>query len=132
MKALGDLVGRIGLLWLDKRPLSKDSRRARRIRKGKCVCEAELADDYCPIHGTKQLPPDEDRPMTIDLGTRTSTNTVVGTGIVGSIAVQLIQLLPYPELVAALTTPEAVILWGSVIAWVVARVSKTPDNPGKL
>ncbi len=70
--------------------------------------------------------------MALDLGTRTSTNTVVGTSIFGSIAVQLIQLLPYPELVAALTTPEAVILWGSIIAWTVARFSKTPAEPGKL
>lgn len=70
--------------------------------------------------------------MALDLGTRTSTNTVVGTGLFGSIAVQLIQLLPYPELVAALTTPEAVILWGAVIAWVIARFSKTPIDPGKI
>jgi hypothetical protein len=74
----------------------------------------------------------EEGGMALDLGTRTSTNTVVGTSLVGSIAVQLIQLLPYPELVAALTTPEAVILWGSVIAWVVARFSKTPAVPGKI
>lgn len=52
--------------------------------------------------------------------------------MLGSVAVQLIKLLPYPELVAALTTPEAVILWGAVIAWVVARFSKTPAVPGKL
>lgn len=70
--------------------------------------------------------------MALDLGTRTSTNTVVGTSLLGSVAVQLIKLLPYPELVAALTTPEAVILWGAVIAWVVARFSKTPAVPGKL
>lgn len=70
--------------------------------------------------------------MALDLGTRTSTNTVVGTSLFGSIAVQLIQLLPYPNLVAALTTPEAVILWGSAIAWIVARFSKTPDQPRAL
>ena len=70
--------------------------------------------------------------MALDLGTRTSTNTVVGTSLLGSIAVQLIQLLPYPELVAALTTPEAVILWGAALAWLVARFSKTPPSPGAL
>lgn len=70
--------------------------------------------------------------MALDLGTRTSTNTVVGTGVIGSVAVQLVKLLPYPDLVAALTTPEAVILWGSVIAWAVARISKTPQAPGAL
>ena len=70
--------------------------------------------------------------MALETGLRTSTNTVVGTGLFGSFAVQLIKLLPYPELVAALTTPEAVILWGSAIAWGVARLSKTPTDPGKL
>ncbi len=70
--------------------------------------------------------------MALDTGLRTSTNTAVGTSLFGSIAVQLIQLLPYPELVAALTTPEAVILWGSIIAWIVARISRTPVEPGKL
>lgn len=49
--ALGELIGRLGLLWLKKRPLSKKSRRKRRISKGKCICDAELADEQCPIHG---------------------------------------------------------------------------------
>lgn len=73
-----------------------------------------------------------EEPMAIDLGTRTSTNTVVGTSLFGSIAVQIIQLLPYPALVAALTTPEAVILWGAALAWLVARFSKTPAVPKVL
>lgn len=70
--------------------------------------------------------------MAIDTGLRTSTNTAIGTSLAGSILVQLIQLLPFPTLVAALTTPEAVILWGSVIAWVIARFSKTPPTPGAI
>jgi hypothetical protein len=77
--ALGELLGRIGLMWLDKRPLSKDSRRDRRIRKGKCICEVELADDYCPMHGTKQLSPNEERTMILQ-GKVTHT----GAGIAAS------------------------------------------------
>lgn len=44
------------------------NRRARRIRKGKCICDAELADDECPVHGTKEfVPPTEDLPMNVNL-----------------------------------------------------------------
>jgi hypothetical protein len=70
--------------------------------------------------------------MAIDTGLRTSTNTVVGAPILGTIYVNLVQLLPYKELVAALTTPESVVLVTSLLAWGVARWSKTPADPGKL
>lgn len=70
--------------------------------------------------------------MALDLGTRTSTNTVVGSPILGVVYVNLVQMLPYPELVAALTTPEAVVLATAFFAWAVARVSKTPDAPKAL
>lgn len=70
--------------------------------------------------------------MALDLGTRTSTNTVVASPILGTIYVNLVQMLPYPELVAALTTPEAVVLATAFFAWAVARVSKTPDAPKAL
>jgi len=70
--------------------------------------------------------------MELDLGTRTSTNTVVGTSLLGSVYVQLIGLLPWPNVAAALSTPEMVILVGSAIAWVIARISKTPAVPGKI
>jgi hypothetical protein len=68
-------------------------------------------------------------PMAIDLGTRTSTNTVVGSPILGVVYVNLVQMLPYPELVAALTTPEAVVLTTAGFAWLVARFSKTYEQP---
>jgi hypothetical protein len=106
-----------------RRDENKAYRKARRkFKRG----ETLTADEYEILQTYKE------RPMAIDTGLRTSTNTVVGTSVVGSIAVKLIELLPYPELVAALTTPEAVILWGSVIAWVVARFSKTPAQPKAL
>ena len=70
--------------------------------------------------------------MALDLGTRTSTNTVVGTPIVASIILKLCELLPWPSVVALMHTPEAAIIVSSVVAWVVARFSKTPAVPGKL
>lgn len=68
----------------------------------------------------------------INLGTRTSTNALVGGGILSTIYVQAVGLLPWPELVAALTTPEAIALAATAFAWLVARFSKTPAQPGKL
>jgi hypothetical protein len=70
--------------------------------------------------------------MAIDTGLRTSTNTAVGAPILGTIYVNLVQLLPYENLVAALTTPESVVLVTSLLAWGVARWSRTPIEPGKL
>jgi hypothetical protein len=80
----------------------------------------------------KELGIPEEGEMALDLGTRTSTNTAVGSPILGVVYVNLVQMLPYPELVAALTTPEAVVLAAAFFAWLVARFSKTPANPGKL
>jgi hypothetical protein len=74
----------------------------------------------------------KERKLVLNTGKRTSTNTVVGAPILGTIYVKLVQMLPYPELVDALTTPEAVVLATAVFAWLVARVSKTPRQPGKL
>lgn len=74
----------------------------------------------------------EGEPAMIDIGTRTSTNTLVGGGILSTIYVQVVGLLPWPGLVAALTTPEAIALAATGFAWIVARFSKTPDQPGVL
>lgn len=70
--------------------------------------------------------------MELNLGTRTSTNAAVGGGILGSVYVQAVGLLPWPGLVSALTTPEMVVLVGTLCAWAVARISRTPVNPGKI
>ena len=70
--------------------------------------------------------------MALDFGTRTSTNAAAGAGFLGTAYVQLAGLLPYPELVAALTTPQMVVVVTTIIAWAVARITKTPDVPGKL
>lgn len=74
----------------------------------------------------------EEEPAMIDIGTRTSTNALVGGGILSTIYVQVVGLLPWPGLVAALTTPEAIALAATGFAWIVARFSKTPDKPGVL
>jgi uncharacterized protein involved in cysteine biosynthesis len=70
--------------------------------------------------------------MAIDLGTRTSTNAVVGGGFLGVVYVNLVEILPWPQVVTALTTPEMVSLVSVLLAGVVARFSKTPAEPGKL
>ena len=70
--------------------------------------------------------------IAIDLGTRTSTNAVVGGGVLGVVYVNLVEILPWPHVVAALTTPEMVSLVSVLLAGIVARFSKTPDAPGKL
>jgi hypothetical protein len=70
--------------------------------------------------------------MAIDIGTRTSTNAAVGGGTLGLVYVNLVEMLPYPHLVAALTTPEMVVLASVLLAGVVARFSKTKAEPGIL
>jgi hypothetical protein len=70
--------------------------------------------------------------MAIDIGTRTSTNAVVGGGFLGVVYVNLVEILPWPPVVSALTTPEMVSLVSVLLAGVVARFSKTPAEPGKL
>lgn len=106
-----------------RRERNKAFRKAhRKAKRGETLSE----DEYELLQTTKEAP------VAIDLGTRTSTNTVVGTPILAGIYVNLVEMLPYPQLVAALTTPEAVVVAASVFAWIVARFSKTPTNPGKL
>jgi hypothetical protein len=46
--------------------------------------------------------------------------------------VNLVEILPWPQVVTALTTPEMVSLVSVLLAGIVARFSKTPAEPGKL
>jgi hypothetical protein len=109
-----ELAARIALWWMDRKPIKHFREQRKRKRR------------------LKELGLPEEGGMALDLGTRTSTNTVVGSPILGVVYVNVIQMLPYPELVAALTTPESVVLATAAFAWLVARFSKTPDQPGKL
>jgi hypothetical protein len=52
------------------------NKRARRIRKGKCICDAELADEYCPQHGTKVLSDDTKETETMN-GFKTYTGIAI-------------------------------------------------------
>lgn len=107
----------------ERRDRNKAYRKARKkAKRGETLTEAE----YEILQTVKETP------LAIETGLRTSTNTVVGSPILGVVYVNLVQMLPYPELVAALTTPEAVVLTTAAFAWLVARFSKTPDVPGKL
>lgn len=74
----------------------------------------------------------EEGGMALDTGLRTSTNAGVGAGFLGTVYVQLVGILPYPDLVAALTTPQMVVVVTTLLAWAVARISRTPNAPGKL
>lgn len=70
---------------------------------------------------------------TLDLGTRTSTNAFVGGGLFSQIYIQLVALLPgQGALESLLLTPEAVAFAAVLCAALVARISKTPVQPGAL
>lgn len=66
------------------------------------------------------------KPMALDLGTRTSTNT----GIAGLAVVWICQLVEQylPGLLGANADDYLIV----AVAWLVARFSKTPASPGKL
>ena len=65
-------------------------------------------------------------------GLRTSTKTLVGAGLGSQVYLAIVNLIPNEVVVAALVTPEAVALSAVVVAWVVARFSKTPAVVGKI
>ena len=71
--------------------------------------------------------------MAIDLGTRTSTNAMVGGGILAQVYVQVVSMLPGEgALEALLLQPESIAFFAVLLAAVIARFSKTPESPGKL
>src|SRR5690606_20845998 len=118
-------VVRAATVWMAVRP-SRGIKEARHARRSGTRVATERTSEGIEYEVT------EDRGMKIDIGTRTSTNALVGGGIMSTIYVQLIGLLPFPGLVAALTTPEAIALAATAFAWIVARFSKTPPNPGAI
>jgi hypothetical protein len=71
--------------------------------------------------------------MAIDLGTRTSTNALVGGGFISQVYVQLVQLIPgNGALEAFLLQPETVAFAAVLAATIIARFSKTPAQPKAL
>lgn len=65
--------------------------------------------------------------LNLNTGFRTSSNMVVAGGIVNAI-VDLLQGF-YPEFVVS---PEIRTYATLAVCWAVARISKTPQAPGKL
>jgi hypothetical protein len=63
---------------------------------------------------------------------RTSAKSLVGGTFLAQVYVQLVGLLPYDGLVAALTTPEMIALVSVGLAALVARFTKSPLVPGKV
>ena len=63
---------------------------------------------------------------------RTSTKTLVGAGLGSQVYLALVNLIPNEVLVAALVPPEAVALSAVLVAWVVARFSKSPKVVGLI
>jgi hypothetical protein len=75
----------------------------------------------------------EEDSMAIDLGTRTSTNALVGGGLFSQGYLLLVQMLPgQGEFEQLLLQPEAVAFAAVLFATVVARFSKTPEQPKVL
>lgn len=58
---------------------------------------------------------------------RTSTKSLVGGTLLAQVYVQLVGLLPYPDLVHALTTPEMISLVSVGLTALVARFTKSPS-----
>lgn len=63
---------------------------------------------------------------------RTSTKTAAGATVGSQLYLAAVELVPNEAFVAAFTTPEMVAFVTVSIAWTVARISKTPANPGAL
>lgn len=71
--------------------------------------------------------------MAIDLGTRTSTNAMVGGGILAQVYVQVVSMIPGEgALETLLLQPESIAFFAVLLAAVIARFSTTPATPGKI
>lgn len=71
--------------------------------------------------------------MAIDLGTRTSTNAMVGGGILAQVYVQVVSMIPGEgALEALLLKPESIAFFAVLLAAVIARFSRTPAQPKVL
>lgn len=70
--------------------------------------------------------------MALNLGTRTSTNTLVGSLVGSPILYQILETVTagWPALHDLIATPQFAGFLTAAVAWLVARLSKTPENPG--
>lgn len=110
----------------------------RKTRKGKPLTAAEvefMSENTTPV----QLPGGEIVPRIEPLiPARTSTKIGVGAGVVGAFpAVELLNWVQSLELqpawLEAATNSDYFVFYGTlVLAWAIARVSKSPSKPGAL
>src|SRR5690606_25882776 len=97
-----------------KRERRKAERQRRRAERRGEPLTRELIE---PEHGEQEV------------GMRTSTNAGIA-GIVVNILIQVLQWLPATAELGA--SPEVAAGLTAIAMWIVARISKTPANPGLL
>lgn len=107
-----------------RRDRNKAYRKARRkVRRGETLTELE----YEILQSHKETT------MAIDLGTRTSTNALVGGGFLSQLYVQAVSFIPGEgALEAFLLQPEAIAFAAVAFATLIARFSRTPAAPGAI
>ena len=109
----------VAKLWLLVKPFKRF--KAWRTRRKMRSWEGHHLDEVAEEFNTEK-----ERPMALDLGTRTSTNA----GVAGLAVVWICQLVEQylPGLLGANADDYLIV----AVAWAVARFSKTPAAPGKL
>ena len=108
----------------ERRAKNKAYRKARRkFRRG----ETLTPEEFQILNETQEVV------MALDLGTRTSTNALVGGTILSQVYVQVVSMIPGEgALEALLLQPESIAFFAVLLAAVVARFSKTPAEPKAL
>lgn len=115
-------------LWLLVRPIRR-IRNNRRAKRGLPPLEENAMNDKVKVTLPDGSTLERIEPL---IPARTSTKSLVGGTFLSQVYVQLVGLLPWPGLVAALTTPEMVALVAVGLAALVARFTKSPIAPGAV
>jgi hypothetical protein len=122
-------------LWLVVRPI-RTIRNRRRAKRGLPPLTDEdamkgetLRLGVLDENGNVVRELNRDEPI---IDARTSVKSLVGGTFLAQVYVQLVGLLPYDGLVAALTTPEMIALVSVGLTALVARFTKSPLEPGKV
>lgn len=123
----------LGKAGYERRARNKAYRKARRKQRRGEVLTPEEEMIMSERTATVTLPDgtvvEREEPI---INARTSTKSLIGGTFLSQVYVQLVGLLPYPDLVAALTTPEMVALVAVGLAALVARFTKSPLIPTAL
>lgn len=126
--AIAELAAKVTLLWIKYRPFSAEARARRRAKRERRKAErqrrrAERRGE--PL--TRELIEPEQGEQ--EVGMRTSTNAGIA-GIIVNILIQVLQWLPATAELGS--SPEVAAGLTAIAMWIVARISKTPANPGVL